>query len=570
LDYIVKAEDLQPEGRLEWTNRYGIPQTVGQTLVLPQFDSPYDPMNDIRTPTPWISHPDNVKNVFETGLTATHALSLEGAGRTAGFRLSLGNQYMRGIVPNTDLKKNNVTFSGSLNVLPGFTIGVSASYINNRCDNVMSGGYSSVNILQSLGMWFGRQVDTKILREKWNTTDPKTGKPFNWIHYAHDNPYFTLNKHLNTRNRSRFMGNVNLEYRIVPSLSISAVIGNDWYTEKRKEVRAMGSVIIDNNTDWTRGRFDSYLYSVNEFTARGQLNFNKTFGDLNLLTTGGAEFNRYGLFADATHVNALIVPDLYSVSNAAVPATSDMQEENRELQGVFGMVNLGFKNYLYLDLTARNDWSSTLPPHNNSYFYPSASIGFILSEVLDIPTDILSFAKFRASYADVGGSAAAYQLKGKFSSFDFFRGNPALTYTDTRPPENLKPQHKRSIEFGTDMRFASNRFGFDLTWYKENTINQIMHIDIPGTTGFNRQTINAGNLQNQGWELTLRATPVRTSSFKWDIAFNWAKNVNTVLDLHEGIDRCWARIWSGSMQKFIIPMNPQRFVTTSNIPADRL
>ncbi len=157
------------------------------------------------------------------------------------------------------------------------------------------------------------------------------------------------------------MGNVNLEYRIIPSLSISGVIGNDWYTERRKEVRAMGSVIIDNNTDWTRGRFDSYLYTVNEFTARGQLNFNKTFGELSLLATAGAEFNRYGFHADATHVNALIVPDLYAVSNAAVPATSDMQEENRELQGVFGMVNLGFKNYLYLDLTARNDWSSTLP-----------------------------------------------------------------------------------------------------------------------------------------------------------------------------------------------------------------
>ncbi len=177
--------------------------------------------------------------------------------------------------------------------------------------------------------------------------------------------------------------------------------------------------------------------------------------------------------------------------------------------------------------------------NNNSYFYPSASIGFILTEVLKIPTNILSFLKFRASYAEVGGSAAAYQLKGKFKSFDFFRGNPALTYTDTRPPENLKPQNKRSIEFGTDIRFASNRFGFDLTWYKENTINQIMNIDIPGTTGFNRQTINAGNLQNQGWELTLRATPVRTSSLTWDITLNWSRNVNTVVALHEDINQIY-------------------------------
>ncbi len=529
LDYIVQTEDLQPGGKLYWTIEKGIPQTIGQTLVLPQFDSPYDPVTDVRTSTPWISHPDNVKNVFETGLTATNTLTLSGAGETANFRLSVGNQYLEGIIPNTDLKKNNITISSGLNISSKFRVEVKASYINNRSDNIMSGGYVSKNILNSLSQWFGRQVDVVSLKAKWDEPDPKTGLPFNWNHSYHDNPYFVLNKNVNSRNRDRFMGNVNAEYRFANYLSFTGTVGNDWYTEERKVLFAKGTVEDPN------GRFDAYMSKRNQLTARGQLNFNKNFGDLSIIATGGGEYSRYNYQSNDTHVKELIVPDLYAVSNAAVAATTDMREEHTELQSVFGMVNLGFKNYLFLDLTARNDWSSTLPAENNSYFYPSVSLGFILTEALGMQSDILSYLKFRASYAEVGGSATAYQIKGVYNANDPFNGNPALTYTDTRPPLNLKPQKKKSVELGTEIKLISNRLGLDVTWYKENTINQIMNIVITGTSGFQNQTINAGNLKNQGWELTCWASPLRTSSLTWDISMNWARNVNKVVDLYEGI-----------------------------------
>lgn len=519
----------------------GVDESWGPRLdgrLIPQFDSPYDPVTDVRTPTPWIAHPNNVKDVFETGLTATNNLTLSGADEKANFRLSLGNQNVKGFVPNTDLKKTNVSFAAGLNVTSKFRVNASANYINNKSDNIMSGGYTSAGILQSLSQWFGRQVDTHVLKEKWNTIDPKTGEPFNWNHSYHDNPYWVLNKNTNSRDRNRLIGNVNFKYDFTPYLSWDGMVGNDYYTEKIKEVRAMGS------NDWPKGRFSSYLSTRNQLIARTKLNFNKTFGGLSVVASLGGEYNHYNYHSNNTYVSELIIPDLYAVSNAGVAATTGMSETHTELQSAFGTVNLGFRNWLFLDLTGRNDWSSTLPVENNSYFYPSASLGFVLTEALGMQSKALSYLKLRASYAEVGGTAGAYQLQGTYSASDPFRGNPSLTYTNTLPPLSLLPQRKKSIEFGAEMKFISNRIRLDGTYYKENTTNQIMSIAISRMSGFNTQKINAGNIQNSGVELTLGVTPVQNSKFTWDIIANWATNKNKVLDLYGDMTDLY--LYSGS------------------------
>jgi TonB-linked SusC/RagA family outer membrane protein len=530
LDYIVKAEDLQPGGKLYWTVTEGIPQTVGKVLVLPQFDSPYDAVNDVRTPTPWVSHPDNVKDLFQTGLTATNTLTLIGGDEKASFRLSLSNQDVKGMLPNTDLKKNNVTFSAGLNVTSKFRVNASANYISNKSDNIMSAGYTSAGVFQSTCQWFGRQVDMLALKEYWEEIDPVTNQPYNWNHSYHDNPYWTLNKNTNSRDIDRLIGNVNFNYDFTTFLSLEGMVGNDVYSQKIKEVRAKGS------HDWPEGRFSSYLTTRNQMIARTQLNFNRNFGDFSVIGLVGGEYNHYNYHQNNTFVSELIIPDLYAVSNAAVAATTGMSETHTELQSVFATANLGFRNYLFLDLTARNDWSSTLPVDNNSYFYPSASLGFVVTEALGLQSNILSYAKLRASYAEVGGSAGAYALKGTYSASDPFSGNPSLTYTNTLPPLGLLPQKKKSIEAGIDLKFLNNRIRLDATYYKENTTNQIMNIDISRMSGFNSQTINAGNIQNQGVELTFGLTPVQFSDFRWDMMVNWSMNKNKVIELTEGMD----------------------------------
>jgi TonB-linked SusC/RagA family outer membrane protein len=510
----------------------GVDESWGPRLdgrLIPQFDSPYDPETDVRTATPWVAHPDNIKSFFETGLKRTTNLAIAGSKGGNNFRLSLSNQDVKGILPNTDLRKNTINLNSNLAVTDNITVGGSVTYVSNKSDNIAENGYNGGNPMQSISQWFGRQVDMEILKEKWDEIDPKTGSPFNWNHSYHNNPYWTLNKNTNSRNRDRMIGNVNFNWRFTDWLSFKAMAGSDWSVEDIMEVTAMGDVGRGDPL----GGFDSYSNRRQEVNANARLEFNKTFGDIGILATFGGEYNHYDYKYHRTTVPDLIIPDLYSVSNSAAAATTGLSETHTELQSVFGTANLSFRNFLYLDLTGRNDWSSTLPIDNNSYFYPSASLSFLLTEALGIESNILSFLKLRASYAEVGGTAGAYALQGVYSAGQPFNGNASLGYTGTIPPLGLKPQRKRSKEIGMELKLLQNRISLDANFYQENTINQIMDIAVSRTTGFSNKTINAGNLQNMGVELQLMASPVQTPDFSWDITVNWSKNENKVVELYE-------------------------------------
>jgi len=526
----------------------GVDESWGPRLdgrLIAQFDSPYDPETGIRTPTPWIAHPDNVKSFFETGLRSTSSLAITGAKQGADFRLSLSNQKIAGIFPNTDLTRNNITLNGSFAVSPKITFGGSATYISNKSDNIAENGYNGGNPMQSLGQWFGRQVDMQYLKDHWNEIDPVTGLPVNWNHSYHNNPYWNMYKNTNSRNRDRMIGNINMNWRLTNWLSLRAMAGTDFSIEDIVERVAVGDVGIGS----PKGSFSSYSNRRQEINANARLEAVKTFGSFGINASLGAEYNHYNGQFRSTNVAELIIPDLYAVSNAAVQATTGLSENHHELQSVFGTANLSFKNYLFLDLTGRNDWSSTLPLNNNSYFYPSASLSLILTDALGIRSNFLSFIKLRASYAEVGGSANAYSLQGTYGASQPFDGNPSLSYTSTIPPLGLKPQRKRSKEVGMEARLFQNRLGFDLSIYKENTVNQIMNIAVSNTTGFSSKTINAGNLQNAGVELQLSATPVQTRDFSWDITLNWSRNVNKVVELYQ--DMKYLSLYSASWGAYV-------------------
>ena len=529
----------------------GVDESWGPALdgrLIPQFDSPYDPETDVRTATPWVAHPDNVKSFFETGMRRTTTLAIAGAKQGADFRLSLSNQKITGIMPNTDLTRNNVSLNGSIALSPKVTFGGSASYINNQSDNISENGYNGGNPMQSIGQWFGRQVDMTVLKEKWNETDPKTGLPFNWNHSYHNNPYWNMYKATNSRTRDRMIGNINMSWKLTNWLAFKAMAGTDFSIEDIVERVPVGDVGIGS----PQGSFASYSNRRQEITANARLEANKTFGNFGFNGTLGAEYDHYNYQYRTTNVAELIIPDLYTVSNAAVAATTNISETHWEIQSVFGTANFSYKNFLYLDFTGRNDWSSTLPLDNNSYFYPSASLSFILTDALGIRSNALSFLKLRASYAEVGGPAGPYSLQGTYSAGNPFDGNPSLSYTSTIPPLGLKPQRKRSKEVGFEARFFQNRLGIDLTYYKENTVNQIMNISVSNTTGFSTKTINAGNLQNSGVELQLSATPVQTTNFSWDITFNWSTNQNKVVELYEDMKylQLYGLGWSGYVYAF--------------------
>ena len=520
----------------------GVDESFGPKLdgrLIPQWDSPYDPETGVRTATPWVAQPDNVKDFFETGHRITHNLSFSGASDNANFRLSYSNQDVKGTIPATDLKKNTLNLSSGYNVTKKLKVGGSATYISNKSDNIVENGYSQGNPMQSLGQWFGRQVNMQNLQDLAGEIDPVTGYPMNWNHSYHDNPYWLLHNNTNSRNRDRVIGNMNLNYQFTDWLSFKAVVGTDWYVEDRNQKTAHLT-----NGD-RKGHYWAGSYRNNQLNANGAFTFNKMIGsDLSVIASVGGEFNKYDYQYHSTDIADLIVPDLYAVSNAAVAATTGLSETHTELQSAFGTLSLGFRNFLFLDVTGRNDWSSTLPADNNSYFYPSVSLGAVITEAIGLESNVLSYAKIRASYAEVGGTAGAYQLNGVFNSSDPFNGQPSLSYTNTIPPLGLQPQRKKSIEVGADLKFLQNRLGLDVTLYKENTINQILNIAISRATGFTSQTINAGNLQNKGVEVQLYASPVRTADFSWDVMANWSANENMVIELYE--DMQYLYLYSGS------------------------
>jgi TonB-linked SusC/RagA family outer membrane protein len=515
----------------------GVDESWGPRLdgrLIPQFDSPYDPETGIRTPTPWVAHPDNIKSFFETGVKQTTNVAITGAKQGADFRLAFANQKIKGILPNTDLTKNNVTFNGNLAVNDKLSFGASAQYISNKSDNIAENGYNGGNPMQSLSQWFGRQVNMESLKAHWTETDPVTGLPYNWNHSYHNNPYWNLYNNTNARNRDRLIGNVNMEWKLTDWLKFKAMAGEDFSIEDITERVAQGDV----GMGYPLGYFTSYSNRRQEINANARLEFFKHFGDITVNASVGGEYNHYNYQYHRTTVEELIIPNLYSVSNAAVTPTTNLSETHTELQSVFGTANIGYKNWLFLDLTGRNDWSSTLPIDNNSYFYPSAALSFVITDAFGIKSDVLSFLKLRASYAEVGGTADAYKLQATYYGDQPFNGHPSLNYaydgTNTIiPPLDLKPQRKRSKEVGFELKLLNNRISLDASFYRENTVNQIMDIAVSNTTGFNRKTINAGNLQNQGIELQAMFTPVQTKDFTWDIGVNWSKNENKVVELYQ-------------------------------------
>jgi TonB-linked SusC/RagA family outer membrane protein len=506
--------------------------------LIAQYNSPYDAVTGVRTPTPWVPSKNDIRSVFQLGYQLTNTLALTKVTEKTNLRLSLSNYTQVGTLPNTDLAKNTVNFSGQTYLSPKFSMSFTGTYVRNKSENIPGNGYSSANILQQ-SSWSGRQVDYADLKANWNTIDPVTKRPYNWNHSYHDNPYWTLNKNTNARSRDRVFGNFALQYDFTDYLNLRASIGTDLYVEEIMEQRAKMS------NDWKLGTFNAYTNFANETNANILLSFNKDISeDISLSATGGANLmHAYNRF-QSTNVAELIVPDLYSVSNAASTPTTGLSFSNKEIQSLFATASIGYKRWLYLDLTARNDWSSTLPLDNNSYFYPSVSLGWVFTETFGIKSNILSYGKLRGGWAQVGSDTGPYQLNGVYGSSSPFFGNPSLSYTNTIPPLGLKPEKTTSMEFGADLKLLKNRIGIDFSWYKDNTTDQIMQIAVSSTTGFGAKMINAGEIQNNGIELLVNARPIQSKRFTWDVVVNYGRNRSKVVSLAE--DLTFLNLYAGS------------------------
>jgi TonB-linked SusC/RagA family outer membrane protein len=517
-------------------------------LMIPQFNSPIDETTGERIPTPWVSHPNNVKDFYDVGHTITNNIALVGGTETMHFRVSFTNLNQKGMVPNTDYKRNTLAVAGSSDLSKKLNVSANVSYVNAQSDNMPGYGYDAQNVVQQQN-WFGRQVDIAALKDyknrelgfAWDDIGLTSGKgiqgyKYNWNYNFHNNPYFTLYENLNSLDRNRVYGNAKVTYKLTDWLQAMIRTGADISTNLNTGRVAQGDV------DNSYGSYTEDATVRREFNHDFLVSFNKTFVEnFSVLFNVGGSSMLSTYQQNSSTANELAIGGVYNVENSRVPLVTSNYSNKKMINSLYGSLNLGFKNMVFLDATLRNDWSSTLPEENNSYLYPSVSLSGVLTDLLNVDSRILNFAKVRVSWSKVGSDTDPFQLLPYAEFGDGWNASTKLLnlfVPNTLPNGALEPQFVTSTEIGGEFIFLDSRLRLDITYYDSEADNQIIPgLPISAASGYQAMNVNAGRMTNKGIELQLGLTPVKLSnSLQWDITVNFAQNKNRVEELPAGIE----------------------------------
>lgn len=476
--------------------------------------------------TPFSAQPNNIKDFFQTGHAYTNNIAISGSNDISDFRVSFTALNQTGIVPNTDLNRYTTALNGGYNLTDKFKVRMNVNIMNNKSGNRPNLSYGTENIMYLFNCWFPRNINMASMQNYWQTGREGVNQ-FGWNYNYHDNPYFNVFENTNGQDLNRVFGNLSLNYQFTPALSLMLRSGTDINNEFRARRRA-----------YSTQRFKLGSYREEKiFSEERNSDFLLAYapesnGDFSYsLSLGGNRMDQRFNISDVS-APELAVPGIYSLNNSKVAVQTFALNSRKRINSLYAFSNLGFRNYLFLDLSLRNDWSSTLPTNNNSYLYYSASSSFVFSELLGLDNSTLSFGKLRLGYAQVGNDTDPYQLLATYSAQTAANGLPTFLESSALPNADLKPEISSSFEVGTELKFLMNRVGLDLTYYNTNSRNQILPIQLSNTTGYNSRIINAGLIQNRGLEAVLHLTPVKSSKgFNWDIDINWSANRSEVKEL---------------------------------------
>jgi TonB-linked SusC/RagA family outer membrane protein len=476
------------------------------------------------------TYPNNIKDFFRTALSANNSIGITGGTDKMTTYFSYTNNKNQGIIPNNDLSRNTFTLRLSNQLSKRLSTDAKVTYVNQTINNKIKVGEES-GIVQNIYK-IPRSISNESIKE---FEDPKTGDPKYWTSSSiYMNPYWTLNRTLNDEVRNRVTSLVSAKYEIMNGLNITGRASIDRYTDKiTRKFYDKTLLFAQQGGHYTEGYYDVMERNLEAF-----LNGNhKLSSDLSLNYVLGTSVSRREFGQTFVDASGLLVPNKFDLSFASSRSTSTSNAK-REIQSVFASAQFGYKDYLFLDITGRNDWASTLPKDNNSYFYPSVGLNAVISDMTTMPSWI-SFMKARASWTKVGNDLPQGIL---LQTYSFEQGGTGgfIRRDGTLPIPDAKPELTTSLEFGLDWRLFKNRLGIDLTWYKTNSVNQLLSLDLAAPSGFDRQYINAGNIQNTGIELTLNASPIRNAKgFNWDMAVNFAKNNPKVVELASDIKQAF-------------------------------
>lgn len=482
---------------------------------------------------PYSAYDNDITDFLGTGVTTTNTLEANAVNEKISFRGTLSYQRMDGVIPTNYQDKYMMNLRTTVNLSKKLSLDAKINYVKQRGWNRPQLTGSPENIMANYLMMprnvhysdMAGGVNEDGVVKRWTTDEA------NYVL----NPYYTTGFNKNNNQRDRFIGFLALQYTPTSWLTIKLRHGEDMYWEKGDWRHASGTPYGKYNGKGDYGLNTSDFRERNTdalITATKDNWWDSGFSG-SLSVGGNLMFQQNNSYAMSTGL--LAIPDFFAISNGETPTPSHYINK-KSVNSLYGFAQLSYKNWIFLDVTARNDWSSTLPYKNRSFFYPSVGLGWVVSDMLrsyevNVP-EWLSLAKLRASYAEVGNDTDPYRLLTTYGIYTVIDDIKGASTASTIPLADLKPELIKSTEAGFDIRFFNNRLGLDLTWYKKNATNQILALPISSTTGKSSRMINAGNIQNTGIEIVLNGTPVRTKDFEWNVSVNYSKNTNKIKELH--------------------------------------
>ena len=486
---------------------------------------------------PWVYPKNDYRTYFQNGVNYTNNIQIAKSGDDGSFRLSYTNSEITGTSPNSKLSRNTVSFNGTANLNKYLDAWASVNYVNNAATGRPETGYGDRNPAQKMWQWSQTQLDYKDLREymnpdgtqrSWNRNSWGDGTPA----YT-DNPYWSTNKNYQSDRRNRMYGNAGVNIKFTDWFKITGRVGVDYFNLAIEERVAVGSQSTPEYFLDVREALETNMELFASFNKRF---FKDKLGVSALLGTSSSD--RKSWRTGGITVGGLVIPDLFTLSNSQVKATAYDSKSRKRINSVFGNVTMDWNQFIYLDITARNDWSSTLPAGNRSYFCPSVNLSAVLTS-LDGLKNIswLNFAKIRGGWAQVGNDTDPYNLESYYiaSGGGAFGANPRYNPPTTMANPLLRPESTTSWEVGLEARILDNRVGIDISYFQKDTYDQIVPVMISGATGYASMYINSGHMSNKGLEVTLNLVPVKTKNFTWDMQLNLATLENKVVSIAEGL-----------------------------------
>ncbi|PWJ42834.1 SusC/RagA family TonB-linked outer membrane protein [Sediminitomix flava] len=487
---------------------------------------------------PLLPQKDNYERLFDTGITKTNSIALSNSDEKSSYRLAFTNVSQDGVVPFSTLDRNTLSLKSKTEINKYFTAFASASYV--KQETRRSGfGYSGsgTNIGSSFRVWSQRQIDPDILRKhtysealgqqvSWNMRNIADGRTY--IRWS-NNPYWALENIYATDQKDRIFGNAGLQFKLNEKFSVTATARTDYYS-----LQIQDQVGIEGTTTPSFGE-SKRISQENNFEILA--NYNDTFAEdwsVNVIAGGNIRTvaaNSLGL----STTDGLVLDNYYHVRNTVNPEVGFFSSKYEEqINSIFTSASIGYKDFLFLDASHRIDWSSTLPPDDNSFGYSALSTSFVFSELL-ASQDVLSFGKLRAGIGQAGAGTGAYSLYNTYSTGAYGSAN-IFAVPNTLPNSELKNELATEYEIGLETQLFNGRIGLEATYFNKISENQILDVSVPSTSGYSTAIINAGEIQTDGVELVISATPLKIGDFQWDMIFNYAKVKSIVNELDGDLD----------------------------------